>query len=67
MPVDPLRLTLLAAPLLGLGIASGALRAAARLPQLEASRRRALGIGWVLLLLVGVPLWLVAAAVLRLW
>ena len=41
MPVDPLRLTLLAAPLLGLG--------------------------WVLLLLLGVPTWLVAAAVLRLW
>jgi hypothetical protein len=39
----------------------------ARHPALSERRRRAYQAGWVLLLLAGVPLWLVLAAVLRLW
>jgi hypothetical protein len=66
-PTDPLRLALLAAPLLALGFAAGALRALAQRPDLPIRRRRALGVTWVLLLLVATPLWLIAAAVLRLW
>ena len=67
MPVDPLRLALLAVPLLALGFGAGALRALARHDGLEPRRRRRYGLAWVLVLLLGVPLWLVAAAVLRLW
>jgi len=67
MPVEPLRLTLLAVPLLALGFAAGALRILARRADWPPGRRRACGVAWVLLLLVGVPTWLVAAAVLRLW
>ena len=66
MPVDPLRLALLLGPLLLLGAASGALRALA-LAAPAGRRRRALTAGWVLLLLAGVPVWLILAAVLRLW
>jgi hypothetical protein len=58
---------LLGLPLLLLGVASGALRALARQPALSPRRRRVYQAGWVLLLLAGVPLWLVLAAVLRLW
>jgi hypothetical protein len=62
-----LRLLVLAAPLLLIGIASGALRVLTRHPALPPGRRRALQASWVLLLLVGVPLWLVLAAALGLW
>jgi hypothetical protein len=58
---------LLGIPLLLLGAASGALRVLARQPELGPRRRRAYQAGWVLLLLAGVPFWLVLAAVLRLW
>ena len=58
---------LLGVPLLLLGAVAGALRALSLLPALAPRRRRALQAGWVLLLLVGVPLWLVLAAALRLW
>ena len=60
-------LLLLGLPLLVIGVASGALRVLARLPDVAPSRRRALQASWVVLLLVGVPLWLVLAAVLGLW
>lgn len=66
MPVDPLRLALLLGPLLLIGAAAGAVRALA-LATPAGPRRRALQAGWVLGLLAGVPLWLVLAAVLRLW
>ena len=62
-----MRILLLGIPLLLLGAASGALRVLARQPDLAPGRRRACQAGWVLLLLAGVPLWLVAAAVLRIW
>jgi hypothetical protein len=67
MPVEPIRLALLAVPLLALGFSSGALRTLARREDWSPRRRRACDVAWVLLLLVGVPTWLVAAAVLRLW
>lgn len=57
----------LGAPLLLLGLAAGALRVIARSPALPRRRRRALQAAWVLVLLAGVPLWLVLAAALRLW
>jgi hypothetical protein len=60
-------LLLLFAPLFVLGFGAGALRALARRPDLPARRRRALSAGWVLLLLVGGPLWLVLAALLGVW
>jgi hypothetical protein len=60
-------LVLLGLPLLLLGVVSGALRALARRRDLPPRRRRALEASWVLLLLAGVPLWLVLAAVLGLW
>jgi hypothetical protein len=62
-----MRLLLLGAPLLLLGAAAGAMRALTRDPALAPRRRRALQAGWVLLLLAGVPLWLVLAAALRIW
>jgi len=52
-------------PLLLLGLAAGALRALASRPGLPPGRRRGLQAAWVLLLLVGAPVWLVLAAVLR--
>jgi hypothetical protein len=58
---------LLGLPLLLLGSASGALRVLARAPGIGPRRRRALQAAWVLILLVGVPLWLVVGAVLRLF
>jgi len=61
------RLLALGAPLLLLGVASGALRVLASLPGALPRRRRALQAGWILVLIVGVPLWLVLAAALRLW
>ncbi|MBK9518454.1 MAG: hypothetical protein IPO09_14100 [Anaeromyxobacter sp.] len=66
MPSDPLRLALLLVPLFALGAAAGALRGLAlRQPPGPGRRRRS--IGWVLLLLVGAPVWLVLAALLRVW
>ncbi len=58
---------LLGLPLLLLGAASGALRVLARQPGVAPRRRRALQAAWVLILLAGVPLWLVLAAALRIW
>jgi hypothetical protein len=60
-------LVLLLAPLLLLGFVAGALRAAALRAGLPPRRRRALQASWVLLLLVGAPLWLFLAAALRIW
>ncbi len=60
-------LVLVYGPLLLLGFAAGAARALSRRPGLTPRRRRALQAAWVLVLLAGVPLWLVLAAVLRLW
>ena len=60
-------LLLLLFPLLLLGFAAGALRALAARPDLPQRRRRALQAAWVLVLLAGVPLWLVLAATLKLW
>jgi hypothetical protein len=65
--LDLRALLFLGAPLLLIGAAAGALRALTRHPAVDARRRRALQAGWVLLLLVGVPLWLVLAAALRIW
>jgi hypothetical protein len=56
---------LLLGPLVLLGFVAGALRALALRPGLAPSRRRALAASWVLLLLVGAPLWLFLAAALR--
>ncbi len=53
-------------PLLLIGLASGALRALGQRPGASPPARRAYGIGWVLLLLLGVPFWLFLAATLRL-
>lgn len=61
------KLLLLLGPLLVLGFAAGVLRALALRPDLPAPRRRGLTAAWVLLLLVGAPLWLVLAALLRVW
>ncbi len=60
------KLAALLLPLLAIGFASGAARALA-LRSASPRRRRALQALWVLLLLAGVPLWLVLAAVLRIW
>ncbi len=65
--LDLRALLLLGAPLLLLGAASGALRVMAGLPGVPPRRRRALQAGWVLLLLAGVPLWLIVAAALGIW
>ena len=67
MARSPAALLLLLGPLLALGFAAGALRALAARPDLPARRRRALSAAWVLMLLAGAPLWLVAAALLGLW
>jgi hypothetical protein len=64
----PLRkLLLVLGPLVALGFAAGVLRTVALRPGATPRRRRALQAAWVLLLLAGAPLWLVLAAVLRLW
>jgi hypothetical protein len=65
--LDLRALLLLGAPLLLIGAAAGALRVLAGHPALRPRSRRALQAGWVLLLLAGVPLWLVLAAALRIW
>jgi hypothetical protein len=53
-------------PLLLIGLGSGALRALSQRPGIDPRRKRALGISWVLLLLVGTPAWLFLAATLGL-
>ncbi len=65
--LDPRNLALLLGPLLVLGFAAGVVRAVAQKPGLAPPRRRRLQVAWVLLLLVGAPVWLVLAAVLRVW
>jgi hypothetical protein len=57
----------LAGPLLAIGFAAGALRALSRRPDWPVRRRRVLQAAWVALLLAGTPLWLVLAAVLKIW
>ena len=57
----------LLAPLLLVGAAAGALRALSLREPPGSRGRRARTAAWVLLLLGGCPLWLVLAAVLRLW
>lgn len=64
---DPASLALLLGPLLLLGFAAGVLRALAARPGVTPGRGRALRAAWVLLLLAGAPLWLILAAVLRIW
>lgn len=66
MPSDPVRLALLVAPLFLIGAGAGALRGLALRHEPGPTRRR-LTAGWILTLLCGAPLWLIAAAVLRLW
>lgn len=67
MPRSLAALAALLGPLFLLGVGAGVLRALSRRPDLTPRSRRALSAGWVLLLLVGAPLWLVLAAVLRIW
>ncbi len=62
----PLHLLAVYGPLLLIGLGSGALRALGQRPGVSGQARRAYGIGWVLLLLLGVPFWLVLAATRRL-
>jgi hypothetical protein len=59
-------LVALLAPVAVIGFGAGVLRALAQRTA-AARRRRALQASWVLLLLAGVPLWLVAAALLGIW
>ena len=66
MPSDPVRLALLVAPLFLIGAGAGALGGLA-LRRAPGPTRRRLTAGWILTLLCGAPLWLIAAAVLRLW
>jgi hypothetical protein len=62
-----LDLLLLAAPLFAIGAAAGGLRALSLREPPGTRRRRAYTAAWVLTLLAGAPLWLVAAALLKLW
>ncbi|HSM93247.1 MAG TPA: hypothetical protein VLT47_10190 [Anaeromyxobacteraceae bacterium] len=63
---SPLHLLAVYGPLLLIGLAAGALRALGQRPGLPDGARRAYGISWVLLVLVGTPFWLLLAATLRL-
>lgn len=67
MPRSLASLAALLGPLFLLGLGAGVLRALSLRPDLPPRRRRTLAAAWVLALLAGVPLWLVLAAVLRLW
>lgn len=67
MPVDPIRLAVLLAPLLVVGAAAGVLRGLSLRAPPGSRRRRSLAAAWVLVLLAAAPLWLVLAAVLKLW
>ncbi len=66
-PIGLASAVLLFGPLLALGFAAGAIRATARRGDRSPRGRRALQALWVVLLLAGVPVWLVLAAVLRIW
>jgi hypothetical protein len=61
---SPLHLLGTYGPLLLIGMAAGALRALGHRPGLPDATRRTYGISWVLLLLLGTPLWLFLAATL---
>ncbi len=65
--LDLSRAAVLLGPLLVLGFAAGIVRALAQRPGVDPRHRRRLQAAWVLLLLVGAPVWLVLAAVLRIW
>jgi hypothetical protein len=65
--LDLSRAAVVLGPLLLLGFAAGVVRALAQRPDLAPAGRRRLQIAWVLLLLVGAPVWLVLSAVLRIW
>jgi len=67
LPSDPLRLSLLLAPLFAAGAAAGVLRGLAQRAPPGGRRQRTLSAAWVLLLLAAAPLWLILAAVLRVW
>ncbi len=56
---------LLLGPLALLGFTAGAVRALSLRAPAGAPRRRGLTAAWILLLLVGVPAWLLVAAALR--
>ena len=61
-----LRTLLLLSPLVALGIAAGVLHALSRRAA-DPARRRIYAFLWIAALLAGVPLWLLAAATLRLF
>ena len=61
------RVALLLGPLLVLGFLAGVVRALAQRPGLAPPARRRLEVAWVLLLLVGAPIWLVLAVVIGVW
>jgi hypothetical protein len=63
---SPLQLLAFYGPLLLIGLIAGGLRALGQRPGIPASARRSYGIGWVLLLLVGTPVWFFLAATLGL-
>jgi hypothetical protein len=65
--LDLARAALALGPLLLVGFAAGVVRALAQRPDLAPGRRRRLQLAWVLMLLVGAPVWLVLATVLRIW
>ena len=65
--LDLAGLALLLGPLLVLGFVAGVIRALAQRPGLAPPRRRMLGIAWVLLLMLGAPVWLVLAVVIGVW
>jgi hypothetical protein len=65
--LDLASLALLLGPLLVLGFVAGVVRALAQRPGLAAPSRRRLEVAWVLLLLVGAPVWLVLAVVIGVW
>lgn len=65
--LDPSKLALLLGPLLVLGFVAGVVRALAQRPGLSSPLRRRLEVGWVLLLLLGAPIWLVLAVVIGVW
>jgi hypothetical protein len=62
----PLQLLAFYGPLLLIGLVAGGLRALGQRPSISGSARRGYGIGWVLLLLVGTPVWFFLAATLGL-
>ncbi len=65
--LDPSKVALLLGPLLVLGFVAGVVRALAQRPGVSPAGRRRLEIAWVLLLLLGAPVWLVFAVVIGVW